>query len=82
MRLLITFSTSFLAGLAACFVCMLLMSYFQPQAMKPWAAVGIAAGASIATTIRAKRPTMSTGAMALLTGCLVAIGVAIGNLIS
>jgi hypothetical protein len=82
MRLLITFGTSFLSAAAACFVCMLVMSFFQPNAIKPWNAVGIAAGISAATTIRARRPAMSTEAFALLAGCLVGICVAIGNWMS
>jgi flagellar biosynthesis protein FliR len=82
MRLLITFGTTFLSAAAACLVCMLVMSFFQPHAIKPWITVGIAAGISVAMTIRAKRPAMSTESFALLVGCLVGIGVAIGNWMS
>ncbi|GLQ94392.1 hypothetical protein GCM10007901_33440 [Dyella acidisoli] len=78
MRLLIAFGSSFLSALAGCLSIMLVFGLFESHSVKPWVAVGIAAGAAIANAIRAWRK-VSPNAFSWLIVGLVSAGSIIGT---
>jgi hypothetical protein len=78
MKTLVSFAAAFVSAWAAVLLLMFVMSYFEPHALKPLVAVGIAAGIAVAAAIRTNRA-ISRHGFALLVGVLVGVGCFLGN---
>lgn len=81
MKVLMSFCTSFLNALAIVLGLMLIVSLFDSHALKPLAAVCIAACLGLANAIRAWRD-LSPNAFALLLAALAGIGAMVGGWLS
>lgn len=81
MKILMSFVSSFFVALATIFIVMGVFTLFEPHALKPWAAIGMAAGIATANAIRTWK-TPSLHVFAALVGCLVALGDMVGTWLS